>query len=201
RLNLPSTQVRGAKVLERRQLVLPESALYPVPDWQPSGGFKLDRALIFAFMRQESEFFTRAESHAGARGLMQLMPATASYISRDRTLARNKDRLYDPAFNMALGQQYIEYLMAKQEMGGNLFFVASAYNGGPGNLSRWLQRIDFKDDPLLFIESIPLDETRDYVERVMANMWIYRMRMGQDVSSLDAVAAGQWPVYNPQDKH
>lgn len=201
RLNLPSTQVRGAKVLERRQLVLPESALYPVPDWQPSGGFKLDRALIFAFMRQESEFFTRAESHAGARGLMQLMPATASYISRDRTLSRNKERLYDPAFNMALGQQYIEYLMAKEEMGGNLFFIASAYNGGPGNLSRWLQRIDFKNDPLLFIESIPLDETRDYVEKVIANMWIYRMRMGQDVSSLDAVAAGQWPVYNPQDKH
>lgn len=201
RLNLPSTQVRGAKVLERKQIVLPESTLYPVPDWQPAGGFKLDRALIFAFMRQESEFFTRAESHAGARGLMQLMPATASYISRDRTLQRNKERLYDPAYNMALGQQYIEYLMSKEEMGGNLFFIASAYNGGPGNLSRWLQRIDFRNDPLLFIESIPLDETRDYVEKVIANMWIYRMRMGQSVASLDAVAAGEWPVYIPQDKH
>ena len=77
---------------------------------------------------------------------------------------------------------------------------ATAYNGGPGNLGRWENRIDYNDDPLLFIETIPYRETRNFIEKVIANMWIYRMRFGQPTPSLDAAAAGAWPVYEALDK-
>ncbi|MEX1147906.1 MAG: lytic transglycosylase domain-containing protein [Sphingomonadales bacterium] len=200
RMNLPSTQLRGARTPHMQSVTLTDSVLYPVPSWEPTGGFSLDRALIFAFMRQESAFNANATSHAGARGLMQLMPRTASYISRDRTLqSAQRTRLYEPGLNMQLGQRYLDYLLNEKEYGGNLFFTASAYNGGPGNLSRWRRQNHFRDDPLMFVESIPLRETRLYVERVISNLWIYRMRMDQPTPSLDDVARGHWPIYRPQD--
>lgn len=196
-LALPAAQYRLA--LERPEgQPVPLAALYPLPHWQPVGGFRLDPALIFALMRQESAFSVRAKSHAGARGLMQVMPRTASYIARDRRLVRDREqRLFDPAYNMGLGQDYLEYLIAHDVTYGNLFMVLAAYNGGPGNVGRWDRNVDFKGDPLLFMETIPLSETRIYVERVMTNYWLYRMRLGQPAPSLDAVAAGAWPIYEP----
>lgn len=173
------------------------AGLYPVPDYKPTNGFRVDRALFYAVMRQESKFRTDATSWAGARGLMQIMPATASLIAQDRSLARNnKDKLLDPSFNLTLAQDYIEKLMASGEPGGNLFMLTTAYNGGPGNLSRWLDQINFKDDPFLFIESIPASETRSYIERVVMNFWIYRSRLGQPSPSLDVSASGNWPIYD-----
>lgn len=203
RLNLPSTQVRGAKALERKHnMALADSVLYPIPTFEPKGGYSLDRALVFAFMRQESEFSAWAVSSAGARGLMQLMPATAGYIGRDKSLQAQATsvKLHDPTLNIALGQRYIEYLLEKETLSGNLLLTAAAYNGGPGNVSRWLQRGRFDDDPFLFMETIPLDETRDYVAKVLANLWVYHLRLGQPTPTLDALAAGKWPIYDPQDK-
>lgn len=197
RLGLPGSQLRIAKALKDAD---PPSALnYPLPDWEPDGGFTVDRALLFAFIRQESQFSARASSHAGASGLMQVMPATASYISGDRSLRWEKAKLYEPRFNMALGQQYIEHLADLPVVEGNLFMLAVAYNAGPGNLSRWKKRIAYKNDPLLFIESLPAWETRDYIEHVMANLWLYRMRLGQPSPSLDAVAANAWPLFEMLD--
>jgi hypothetical protein len=66
-------------------------------------------------------------------------------------------------------------------------------------MQKWLKSTNFRDDPLLYIESIPARETRIYIERVLSNMWIYRMRMGQDIPTLDAVASGSWPIYQGQD--
>lgn len=173
------------------------AGLYPVPNYKPKHGFRIDRALFYAVMRQESKFRPDAMSGAGARGLMQIMPATASVIAQDRTLARaNKDKLLDPSFNLTLAQNYLETLMASGEPRGNLFMLTTAYNGGPGNLSRWLDQINFKGDPFLFIESIPAPETRGYIERVVMNYWIYRSRLGQPFPSLDASASGNWPVYD-----
>ncbi len=200
KLNLPSTQVKMAKALADDTSPTLDSALYPMPDWQPRGGYSLDKTLIFAFMRQESEFNPQARSGAGAMGLMQLMPNTASYIGRDRSLRNPRNRkLYEPDFNMQLGQRYIEYLLEKDVSEGNLFLVASAYNGGPGNVSKWVRNNHFKDDPLLYIESIPLDETRDFVARVISNLWIYQMRVGHPTPTLDDVAAGGWPMYTSLD--
>lgn len=199
-LQLPESQVRIAES-RPRTIQAPMSALYPVPPWEPAKGFNIDKALVYALIRQESRFAAWARSHAGARGLMQVMPRTASFIARDRKLVRDRERrLYDPEFNMALGQQYLGYLVDHDVTYGNLFMVLAAYNGGPGNLSRWIKRIDFKDDPLLFIESIPRRETRNYIEYVMSNFWLYRARFNQDSPSLDAVAAGAWPTYDAQDQ-
>ncbi|MEK9672724.1 MAG: transglycosylase SLT domain-containing protein [Rhodospirillaceae bacterium] len=175
-----------------------DGAAYPVPAWSPEGGFTVDRALVYALIRQESKFNPRAKSWAGARGLMQLMPRTASFVAGDRTLHRhNSNKLYDPNLNLRLGQKYIDMLLIEPHIQSDLLLLAMAWNGGPGNLSKWQRRNEYKDDPLFFIETIPAGETRAFVERVLANLWIYRDRLGQDKPSLDALAAGEWPVYKP----
>ena len=176
------------------------AALFPVPHWTPDDGFQADRALIYAFMRQESGFNTRAKSPVGARGLMQLMPRTASFIGRQRSLTGSqKHTLFEPEFNLTLGQRYLNFLLTDDAVDGDLFRLAVAYNAGPGNLRRWLRKVDFQDDPLLFIETLPTRETRLFVERVLTNLWVYRHRLGQETPALDAVVAGQWPSYSPLD--
>ncbi|MEQ9055057.1 MAG: lytic transglycosylase domain-containing protein, partial [Roseovarius confluentis] len=149
-------------------------------------------------IRQESGFNPRAKSWAGARGLMQLMPRTASFVARDRRLRLGKKgTLYKPEYNLDLGQKYIEMLLKDGQIKGDLFLLAAAWNGGPGNLNKWRRTIKHLDDPLFFIEAIPSRETRIFIERVLTNLWIYRNRLGQPMPSLDAIAAGQWPVYIP----
>ena len=199
RHRLPSLALRVARVLRDRDNEIYDSALYPLPEWEPSNGFKIDKALVFAVMRQESRFRTRAKSRAGARGLMQLMPRTASYMAGRRFRGLRRHQLFDPELNMTLGQKYVQHLLEDPNIDGDLFYTVAAYNGGPGNLRKWLRRTDYQDDPLLFIESIPLSETRDYVERVLTNLWIYRYRFGQPAPSLDAIASGEWPSYTPLD--
>ena len=199
RLNLAAAAMRLGRAGGRDGRVY-DLAAYPVPHWRPQGGFAIDRALVFAFMRQESEFNARATSPAGARGLMQIMPSTASFIARDRGLRRgNKKKLYEPEFNMALGQKYLAHLLGEKVVGGDLLRLVIAYNGGPGNLKKWLRRTAHMNDPLLFIETIPSRESRLFVERVMTNLWLYRTRLGQSIPSLDALAGGAWPRYAALD--
>ncbi|MEM7222043.1 MAG: lytic transglycosylase domain-containing protein [Pseudomonadota bacterium] len=176
-----------------------EAALYPIPPWQPDSGFKVDRALVYALMRQESAFNPKAKSPDGARGLMQLMPATASYIGDRRYRGKTRDQLFDPGLNLELSQRYLSYLMNYDSVQGNLFRLTTAYNGGPGNLAKWERKIEVADDPLLFIESLPSRETRVFIERVLTNFWIYRARLGQPAPSLDAAASGTWPGYAALD--
>ena len=196
RLGLAAASLRLIKSAPAPEVCCYDSADYPLPRWQPDSGFRIDRALIYAFMRQESGFNSRAKSPSGARGLMQLMPRTGSYVAKDRSLrGSNRNKLYKPAFNMDLGQKYLGGLLASESIRGNLFLAAAAYNGGPGNLRKWLRRTNHRDDALLFIESIPALETRLFIERVMANFWIYREHLDQDTPSLDAVASGHWPYY------
>ncbi|WP_259782235.1 lytic transglycosylase domain-containing protein [Aestuariispira ectoiniformans] len=181
--------------LERREGRRLDTAVYPLPGWEPKDGFKLDKALIFAFVRQESRFRPRARSRVGARGLMQLMPATAGYIAGTPFRGKNREKLYDPATNLALGQKYVSYLLGDKISGDNLFTLTAAYNGGPGNLQKWMAKVDYQDDPLLFIESLPSRETRLFIEHVVSNLWIYRSRLGQPTPSMDALLAGYWPSY------
>ncbi|MDH5749849.1 MAG: lytic transglycosylase domain-containing protein, partial [Rhodospirillales bacterium] len=178
-----------------------DAAAYPLPDWKPAGGFTVDRALVYALIRQESGFNPKAKSWAGARGLMQLMPGTASFVARDRRYRGNRlGHLFTPETNLTLGQKYIEILLADKKINGDLFLLATAWNGGPGNLNKWRRTTDHLNDPLFFIESIPSRETRIFVERVFANLWIYRNRLGQESPSLDAIAEGRWPVYTALDE-
>lgn len=201
RLGLPAMQLRLARGVVAANEQPYDQALFPVPPWRPDDGFAVDQALIFAFIRQESGFNAKAKSHVGARGLMQLMPRTASYVAGDRSLRyKERNRLFDPEFNVELGQKYVSYLLESDVVKGDLFKLAVAYNAGPGNLAKWLKRNRHNGDPLLFIETIPSRETRLFVERVLSNFWIYRERLGQDTPSLDAVATGHWPIYLSLDK-
>ena len=177
------------------------AALYPLPHWRAQGDFQVDRALIYAFIRQESSFDPRAKSPAGARGLMQLMPRTASSLDKKtRYRGRQRDLLYDPARNLALGQRYLQWLLKSRRVAGDLLRLSVAYNAGPGNLGKWERRVRHGDDPLLYIESLPLLESRLFVERIMTNLWIYRLRLGQETPTLAALAADHWPTYEALDR-
>ncbi len=172
-----------------------DPGLYPLPDWRPQGGFQLDRAIIFAIMRQESAFQAKVVSRANARGLMQLIPPTASTMAGDSKLRYQLGRLYAPEFNMELGQRYLRHLL-KNDAGGNVAFAAAAYNAGEGALAKW----QLRDDALLFLATIPYTETREYVERVLYNVSAYRLRLGQTPAELDDLAQNRFPVYRPQDQ-
>jgi soluble lytic murein transglycosylase len=174
-----------------------DGAMYPVPSWQPTGGFIVDRALVYGFMRQESAFNPKARSYVGAMGLMQLMPATARVVSTRYAPETAGANPWDPSTNVALGQAYISSLL--NEVDGNLVRTAAGYNGGPGNVMRWDNSLNASQDPLLYIASIPLHETRDFVQRVLTNYWMYQIRLGQPTPSLDQIASHDWPRYAPQD--
>jgi soluble lytic murein transglycosylase-like protein len=201
--NMPALSLHLARLLADRDGRRHDHALYPLPRWQPDGGYRVDRALLFAVMRQESEFLADAASSAGARGLMQLMPATAQEVAARYDIAlvdktkkgRAADLLLDPATNLTLAQHYLGELLAHDKLGQNLVTVAAAYNIGPGAVLRWPMRPEYEKDPLLFIESLPSRETRVFVQRVMTNYWIYRTRLKQETPDLDALAAGSWPTY------
>lgn len=179
---------QGAQVYAASRTADPKSA-YPMLPIQPSGGFQVDSALIHAIVRQESRFDPMAVSSAGARGLMQVLPSTAK-LGDDPN-----GRLFDPVYNLTVGQNYVREMMRFSSPDGNLLQTAVAYNGGPGNLQKWRASVDDGGDPLLFIESLPNRETRGYVERVMANFWIYQLRMGKPTPTLDQLASGKWPIY------
>jgi soluble lytic murein transglycosylase len=199
RLPAVSQRVANAAWDERRSITGFDGANYPVPPWQPPEGYTIDRALVFAIMRQESAFDPKARSRAGAMGLMQVMPGTAGFMTRTMAPEHAGASLLDPGVSLSLGQQYVQHLL-DTVAGGDLVRMAAGYNGGPGNVARWDSGGAHGSDPLLWIASIPLHETRDYVERVMANYWLYRIRFGQKNPSLDQLAANQWPRYAAQDR-
>lgn len=161
---------------------------FPTPDLQPDGGFTLDKALIYAVIRQESRFNAYAVSSAGAMGLMQITPDTAVTTTGDDRLRGDPLSLFDAPTNLRIGQDYLDHLM-KRSATGDVLRALAAYNSGPGVLSR-TQLVVGDDDPLLLMESMPAGETRAYVERVMANYWIYRRIFGQTSRSIDALASG-----------
>lgn len=198
---LPYVAIRSTVKWEETAGHIYDAAIYPLTVWEPLDGFKLDKAILHAFMHQESNLRPTAKSHAGARGLMQLMPATAQYMGRQNFRGKNGDKLFQPEFNMMLGQKYIRYLMGKEEIGNNIVMLASAYNGGLGNLRKWLKKDNYDNDPLLFIESIPLEETKGFVKKITSKLWIYRSRFGQPSPSLDQMMAGEWPRYAALDKN
>jgi soluble lytic murein transglycosylase-like protein len=194
---LPSISMRLGTALEAKTDATLDSALYPVPSWRPQDGFLVDPALLYALMRQESAFDPLAESPAGAAGLMQLMPRTAEAVAAVALVSSGKQGLFDPEFNLTLAQRYVYDLLKNRNVKGDLVLLAIAYNAGPGNLAKWRKQAAYDQDPLLFVESIPSAETRQYIERVLTNFWIYQQRLSRESPSLDALASGAWPMYSP----
>lgn len=163
---------------------------YPLPALEPIGGFTIDKALVYALVRQESRFDPLAVSHAGAVGLMQVLPVAAARAAGDDKLLADTTPLFDPAFNLRVGQDYFTWLMERGLRSPDILRAVAAYNGGPGTLNRTLQQLGEDCDSLLLIESLPFQETRNYVEKVMASYWTYRQLMGAENRTLDAVASG-----------
>jgi soluble lytic murein transglycosylase-like protein len=128
------------------------------------------------------------------------MPGTAKFVARRDNFRYSHGALYRPDLNLDLAQRYVAHLLDSKTVGGDLFNLAAAYNGGPGNLAKWRRNTAFGDDPLLFIESLPSRETRLFIERVLTNLWIYRQRLDQPAPSLAAIAAGDWPRYQSLDR-
>jgi soluble lytic murein transglycosylase len=169
------------------------AGLFAYPrEWKPLGGYRLDRALLFAISRQESAFLPAATSRVGAMGLMQVMPATARHI-RDMQgkPPLTRDALYRPEISLMLGQDYLDYL--KGQFDGNLVHMIAAYNAGPGSVNKWKADEALRNDPILFIESIPFEETRTYVMKVMANLWMYRSHFYGEENTLSTMVKNQWP--------
>jgi soluble lytic murein transglycosylase-like protein len=140
----------------------------------------LDAALVAALIRQESSFDDGAISRAGARGLMQLMPATARLVARKIKLPyRRADLIEDPSYNMTLGRAYLGQLL--DEFEGSTALALAAYNAGPHRVARWIAA--FGDprrpevDPVDWIERIPFSETRNYVQRVLESQVVYRLAL------------------------
>ncbi len=201
RLGLPATQYQLA-VRPPVGIEAPLSARYPAPDWVPARGWRVDRGLVFAHALQESTFITTATSRTGAKGIMQLMPGTAKIVKAEMAQsaltqgsASVVGDMSDPAFNIEVGQTYLEALRDMSQTQGLLPKVVAAYNAGPGSVQRWNTSLDDRGDPLLFIESIPFKETRHYVEVVLRNFWMYQLRDGVKPASMDALAAGLWPKF------
>ncbi|MGZ8364087.1 MAG: lytic transglycosylase domain-containing protein, partial [Caulobacteraceae bacterium] len=161
---------------------------YPTPDYQPIGGYTVDRALVYALVKQESKFNPQVTSSAGAIGLMQVRPGTAADATGDSSFKYNARPLYDPAWNLRAGQEYIDFLQRRWTRYDMVRTVA-AYNGGPGAVLKAEQSAGL-DDSLMIVESLPAHQTREYVEKVMANYWTYRRLFGQPTRSLDALAGG-----------
>jgi soluble lytic murein transglycosylase-like protein len=191
---MPSLALRigaNTRIIENKIIT---AALYPLPSWRPSDGFDVDRALLYAIMRQESGFNPGAVNPAsGATGLMQLMPATARIVAGEQV-----SNIKDPVVSMEIGQRYLNALTQDGNVGNDLIKMIASYNAGPGNLAKWIDAGGAQKDPLLFLETLPSDETRLFTQRVMAAYWIYRQRLGQDAPSLESVASGDWPKYQRQ---
>jgi soluble lytic murein transglycosylase len=152
---------------------------YPIIDLDRKG--LAERPLVLAMTRQESAFERDAVSKAGARGLMQLMPGTAKDLAKSMSMPFNAERLLtDPTYNLTLGRAYLDGLL--DNFGGSYILSVAAYNAGPGRVRQWMR--EYGDprtrdiDSVDWVESIPFPETRNYVQRVLENLQVYRLRLG-----------------------
>jgi soluble lytic murein transglycosylase len=146
-----------------------------------AGRYQINPAWTFAIARRESSFMSDANSPAGAKGLMQVMPATAKHLQKRKVT--NK-RLMNAKANIKLGTKYLKRLLDRHD--GNQVLATAAYNAGPYRVRSWLK--DLKPMPAdIWIETIPYKETREYVKSVMAYQEIYQIKVGQETSLFDQI--------------
>lgn len=204
-LNLPNLQLRMANLpqLSKAEKLF---ASYPMPDFIIHAQAEVNPALLLAIARNESAFRDTAASGAGAVGMMQILPSTAHAIERrvgreQLQVASTSNepivaRLNDPATSARYSAEYLKILKREPAVGNNLVRVVAAYNAGPGSVAGWQAFARTIDDPLLYIESIPYAETRNYVMQVIAQYWVYQTLRGEKHDTLAALSAGTWPTLN-----
>ncbi len=175
RNNIPDRAISAAD----RTLVLHDfSQRYPIPyrdALKPSAeNHQLDEAWVYGLIRQESRFMADVKSRVGAMGLMQLMPATATWVAKQAGMRDfSVSRALDVPINLTLGTFYLRHVLDDL---GHPVLATAAYNAGPGRARRW--RAETPLEGAIYAETIPFAETRDYVKKVMTNKWYYRSRFG-----------------------
>jgi soluble lytic murein transglycosylase len=183
-LDRPDVAVFAAKRASYAGVTLMDEG-YPIADLPPGGN--TEAPLVLAMTRQESAFDNGAVSSAGAMGLMQLMPATANKIAQLLHLPFSRQRLTnDYAYNVTLGRAYLDSLV--DNFSGSYVLAVAAYNAGPARVHQWIE--DHGDprsanvDAIDWVERIPYTETRNYVQRVLENLQVYRFRLGSSLPTL-----------------
>ncbi|MFC4172818.1 lytic transglycosylase domain-containing protein [Microvirga sp. GCM10011540] len=190
--NNPRAVLAIGKIATQRGFPLDTHA-YPlaaIPDFEPVGD-EVEPAMVYAIARQESAFNPRAVSSAGARGLMQLMPATAKRTAKRFKVDFDLQRLtQDPSYNAKLGAAHLGELM--EDWKGSHILAFASYNAGGGNVIKWVRAYGDPRQPHVdvvdWIERIPFYETRNYVQRVMENLLVYRQRMDEEEAPATADA-------------
>ena len=166
---------------------------YPTLYWdlvqEAAAGYAYDPRVFHGLVREESSFNPEIVSWAGARGLSQLMPATAREVARKMGTTVTMDQLFDPKTNLTIGACYFDTL--SRQWNGNLFLAVASYNAGPGNVQKWLATAgDRPTDE--FVERIPIRETRHYVKRVLGTFEMYRTLYD------DGAIFPDWSAYMPR---
>ncbi len=188
RYGRPDLAIHVAKASERGGWALGQVS-YPAlqPPSHKAISDPVETPLVLAVIRQESAFYVNSKSHAGARGLMQVMPATAKRVARDNRLPYDRERLMkDANYNLVIGQVYLSDMVGKFD--GSYAMALAAYNAGPHRVKRWVRT--FGDprsdavDMVDWIEMIPYSETRNYVQRVLENLSVYRVKLNGEQASL-----------------
>ena len=175
---------RAINTADRTVAVHDFAQRYPIPHREATASsarqWSLDEAMVYSIIRQESRLVPEARSRVGATGLMQLMPATASWVAKQIPLnSYRPEMLKQPEVNIQMGTYYFRRVLDEL---GHPILATAAYNAGPGRARRW--RDERPLEGAIYVESIPFNETRDYVKKVFANAWYYRHRLTGQPASL-----------------
>jgi peptidoglycan lytic transglycosylase len=183
---MTSVRIGKAAIARGQNLIYYAYPIQSLPEYKPLRP-PPEPAFILGIARQESEFNTLTLSGAGARGLLQVMPVTARHVCSDYKIKCDIPRLMkDPVYNTMMGSAYIADRM--DEFTGSYVLTLAGYNAGPGRAREWIK--EFGDpreanvDPIDWIHRIPFEETRDYVQKVLSNIQVYRARLGEEATAL-----------------
>ena len=182
-----SSGIKAAKRASQRNLYLGDIAF---PQKRLSRNAVVEPALVHSIIRQESEFNPTIKSRAGATGLMQLLPSTARLVAKRLGIGYRSSQITDPEYNIKLGTAYLGQMLDRYQ--GSYILAIAAYNAGPGNVDKWVKRFgrpsgkSFKA-AINWMEKIPFSETRNYVQRVMENLQVYRKILGKNSGSREGL--------------
>ena len=182
-LSMKNYAIKAAQEAEKKTGTAMVGYSFPKMEKYMSDSVNVEWALVHALIRQESRYDTEAISSAGARGLMQLMPGTAKEVAGKAGMSHQQSWLTSkPEHNIALGSRYLEKMLARYN--GNYAMALAAYNAGPGRVDRWIGEIGDPRNPKVdlvnWIEMIPIYETRNYVQRVLEGVYVYRQTLSRN---------------------